>query len=101
MNVITANILTIVTFMPVLGAVLLLISNRENVRLIRTIALIITIVTFVLSLHLIAHFDSSNPDFQFAVKVPWIPSFGIDYAIRIDGSSLFLILLATLLTALP
>jgi NADH-quinone oxidoreductase subunit M len=100
MNLLTSNILTIVTFMPALGAALLLISNRDNVRLIRSIALVVTIVTFVLSLHLIAHFDYTNPDFQFAVKVPWIPSFGIDYSMGIDGISVFLILLTTLLTPL-
>jgi NADH-quinone oxidoreductase subunit M len=100
MNFIASNILTIVTFMPALGAVMLLFYNREHVRSIRFLALLVTIVTFVFSLHLIAHFDSSNPDFQFALKVPWIPSLGIDYSMGIDGISLFLILLTTLLTPL-
>jgi NADH-quinone oxidoreductase subunit M len=100
MDVITSNILTIVTFTPAVGAVLLLFYNRDHVRSIRAFALIITILTFVFSLHLIASFDSRNPDFQFAVKVPWIPSLGIDYSMGIDGISVFLILLTTLLTPL-
>src|SRR5262245_32950210 len=100
MNVISSNILTIVTFMPALGAVMLLFYNRVHVRSIRFLALLVTIVTFIFSLHLIAHFNSASPDFQFAVKIPWIPSLGIDYSMGIDGISLFLILLTTLLTPL-
>jgi NADH-quinone oxidoreductase subunit M len=100
MNFITANILTIITFLPAAGAVLLLFYRNEHIRSIRAFALIVTILTFVVSLHLIVHFDSSNPDFQFAVKIPWMPSYGIDYALGIDGISLFLILLTTLLSPL-
>jgi len=100
MDVITSNILTIVTFLPALGAVLLLFYNREHVRSIRSLALIVTIVTFLLSLHLAAHFDSSSQDFQFAVNVPWIPSFGINYAMGVDGISVFLVILTTFLSPL-
>src|SRR4051812_4449418 len=100
MNVITFNILTIITFMPAAGAVLLLLYGRENVRAVRAIALVVTLLTFVFSLHLITHFDSSNPDFQFAVRVPWMPSYGISYSLGIDGISMFLILLATVLSPL-
>jgi len=100
MDLVTANILTIITFTPAVGALLLLFYNREHVRSIRAFALIITILAFVFSLHLIAHFDSSNPDFQFGIKVPWIPSFGISYSMGIDGISLFLVVLTTLLSPL-
>jgi NADH-quinone oxidoreductase subunit M len=100
MDLITANILTIITFTPAIGAILLLFYNRDHVRSIRSFALIITILTFVFSLHLIAHFDSTNPDFQFGIRIPWIPSLGIDYAMGVDGISVFLILLTTLLTPL-
>src|SRR5437868_6285224 len=100
MTFITSNILTIVTFTPAVGALLLLFYNRGHVRSIRMFSLIVTLVTFVFSLHLVARFDSSNPDFQFALKIPWMPSFGIDYSMGVDGISLFLILLTTLLTPL-
>ena len=93
-------ILTIVTFFPALGGVLLLLFGRQNVRAIRTFAMGISVVTFLLSLHLIAHFDSSQSDFQFLINVPWIPSMGIDYHLGVDGISVFLILLATVLTPL-
>jgi len=99
-NFITSNILTIVTFTPAVGALLLLFYKRGRARSIRTFALIVTILTFIFSLHLIVRFDSSAPDFQFGVTVPWIPSYGIDYAMGVDGISVFLILLATLLSPL-
>jgi NADH-quinone oxidoreductase subunit M len=100
MDALNNTILTIVTFMPALGAVLLLFFNRKNVRAIRAFSLLIAGVTFVLSLHLIAHFNSSRSDFQFLVNIPWIPSVGISYHMGVDGISVFLILLATVLTPL-
>src|SRR4051794_1830078 len=99
-GIITRHILTIVTFTPAVGALLLLFFNRERVRSIRTFALIITLLTFVFSLHLIAHFQFGTADFQFAIRVPWISSAGIDYQMGVDGVSLLLILLATVLTPL-
>jgi NADH-quinone oxidoreductase subunit M len=93
-------ILTIVTFMPTLGAILLLCFNRKNVSAIRAFSLLVSIITFVLSLHLIANFESGRSDFQFLVNVPWIPSIGISYHMGVDGISVFLILLATVLTPL-
>src|SRR5881396_1959758 len=100
MDLFTSNILTIVTFTPAAGALLLLFYDREHARSIRTSALIFTLLAFVFSLYLVARFDSSNPDFQFGLKVPWIRSLGIDYSMGVDGISLFLILLTTLLTPL-
>src|SRR5262245_10067536 len=97
---ITSNILTIITFTPALGALLVLFYNRTHVRSIRSFALIIATLTFVFSLHLIAHFASDNPDFQFTTSVQWLPSFGIDYSLGVDGISLFLILLTTFLSPL-
>src|SRR5436309_12626412 len=100
MEFFTSNILTIVTFTPAAGALLLLFYDREHARSIRISALIFTLLALVFSLYLVARFDSSNPDFQFGLKVPWIRSLGIDYSMGVDGISLFLILLTTLLTPL-
>jgi NADH-quinone oxidoreductase subunit M len=100
MNFINSQILTIITFTPAVGALLILFYNRGHVRSIRGLALIVTILSFLFSLHLIAHFESSSPDFQFRINVPWIPSLGIDYSMGVDGISLFLILLTTVLTPL-
>ncbi len=97
---ISTYILTLVTFTPALGALLILLFNRGNAKSARTAALVIAILTFVFSLHLVAHFDSNRADFQYQVNIPWIPAFGISYQMGIDGISLFLILLTTLLTPL-
>ena len=93
-------ILTIVTFTPALGALVLLLLNRKDTKAIRGLALAVAVVTFLLSLHLIAHFDSTKPGFQFLIDVPWVASAGIDYHMGIDGISVYLILLATILTPL-
>ena len=93
-------ILTIVTFTPALGALALLFFNRQNARAIRGFTFAVAVLTFILSLHLIAHFDSSRSGFQFLVDVPWISSAGIHYHMGIDGISVYLILLATILTPL-
>jgi NADH-quinone oxidoreductase subunit M len=93
-------ILTIVTFTPVFGALLLLFQNRTNIRAIRTVAVISAVLSFLFSLHLIVHFDSTTPEFQYVIDAPWIPSLGIGYHMGIDGISLFLVLLTTVLTPL-
>jgi NADH-quinone oxidoreductase subunit M len=100
MDLINTHILTIVTFTPALGALLIAFFGRSHARTIRTFALIIAILTFVFSLHLVTHFNTNTADYQFQLNIPWIPSFGISYQLGIDGISLFLILLTTLLTPL-
>ncbi len=100
MEILNQHILTIVTFTPAVGALLILFLNREQAKVIRTLALIVAVLTFLFSLHLVAHFDGNTSDFQYRIDVPWISSFGIHYEMGIDGISLFLILLTTLLTPL-
>jgi NADH-quinone oxidoreductase subunit M len=95
-----SKILTLVTFAPAAGAIVLLFLKGRNLRAIRAVAMFVAVLTFGLSLPLIAHFDHGNPDFQFVTNVPWIPSAGISYYMGVDGISVFLILLATLLTPL-
>jgi NADH-quinone oxidoreductase subunit M len=99
-ELITANILTIIIFTPAAGALLIAFHNRAHVRSIRAFALVIALLTFVFSLHLAVRFDDNSSAFQFAANVPWIPSLGIDYQIGVDGISVFLILLTTVLTPL-
>jgi NADH-quinone oxidoreductase subunit M len=97
---IDSYILTIITFTPTVGALLILLFKRDNLRTIRTFALVVSLLTFVLSLHLVAHFNEISAEYQFRINVPWIPSYGISYQMGVDGISLFLILLTTLLTPL-
>ena len=92
------RLLTIVTFLPLAGVILLLAIRKDNVKIIRLVALITTTATFLLSLLLLFHFDALTPGMQFEQLVTWIPSLGVNYHIGIDGISLFLVLLTTFLT---
>jgi len=91
-------ILTIVTFLPLFGAIWLLFIDGEKQEKIKRIALIIAIGDFIISLPLFFKFNLNTSEFQFVEKVPWIKEFGISYYVGIDGISLFLFLLTSFLT---
>ncbi|MFH0777317.1 MAG: NADH-quinone oxidoreductase subunit M [Candidatus Eisenbacteria bacterium] len=93
-------LLTIVTFLPLAGALLIAFVGSKRLRLIRSLALATAGVAFVLSIPLLARFDSSTAAMQFVEKYPWISAIGSDYHIGIDGISLFLVILTTFLTVL-
>ena len=101
MNTPTINsaILTLVTFIPMAGAVLLVFFPRRD-REIRGFALLVSLLTFVLSLHLPAYFHRNQTGFQFELNVPWIPTPNIHYHMGVDGISLWLVVLTTFLTPL-
>jgi NADH-quinone oxidoreductase subunit M len=93
------SILTIVTFLPAVGALLLLFfsgKDKAAINSVRWISLITTTVTFVLTLALWAAFDPSNPGFQFVVNVPWIGD-NIGYRVGVDGISILFIVLIGLI----
>ncbi len=91
-------ILSIVTFLPLLGAIWLLFINGEKQEKIKRIALVIAIGNFIISLPLFFKFKLNTAEFQFVENVPWIKEFGISYHVGIDGISLFLYLLTSFLT---
>jgi NADH-quinone oxidoreductase subunit M len=93
------SILTLVTFIPLAGALLLLVMPRRD-REIRWFALGISLVTFIASLHLPVHFQSSQSGYQFEVNVQWITSPNIHYHMGADGISMWLVVLTTFLTPL-
>ncbi len=97
-----AWILTLVTFSPLVGVGVLLFLRKEKESTIRWTALITAIVTFVLSLVMLAAFDPSDPDLQMVVRVPWfsIGDLLIEYFLGVDGLSILLVLLTTFLTVL-
>jgi len=92
-------ILTLVTFIPAAGGVLLLLFPRRD-RDIRIFALIISLLNFGLSLHLIARVHRMLPGFQYEIDRPWVSSPNIHYHMGVDGISLWLVLLTTFLTPL-
>jgi NADH-quinone oxidoreductase subunit M len=91
-------ILTVVTFLPAAGALLLLFVPRRQDAMLRVGALLVTVATFVLSLPLYLRFDAASADYQFEQFARWMPSLGVGYHVGIDGISLLLVLLTTLIT---
>jgi NADH-quinone oxidoreductase subunit M len=93
----TWPILSVVTFLPLVGALVIYISRGEDEaakRNSRWIALWTTLVTFAISLILVWRFDSHSTDFQFVEKTAWLAT-GITYHMGVDGISLPLIILTT------
>ncbi len=100
MTQLNVPILSIITFLPLLGALLLVILPRASGQTIRRIALATSTLTFVVSLLLYAYFEIGTAALQFTESAPWISDLGISYRIGVDGISLWLVLLTTFLTPL-
>jgi NADH-quinone oxidoreductase subunit M len=90
------NLLSIVLFAPLAGFFVLLLIPGSQKNLIRVWANLVGFAGFLLSLPLVSRFDKSAPGFQFAERVDWIPSLGVKFSIGIDGISLLLVMLTTL-----
>jgi NADH-quinone oxidoreductase subunit M len=96
MNEINNSILTLILLLPLAGALLVALApDRE--KLPNWIALIASLATFGLTLHLPAHFIPTQAGFQFEVILPWIDSPKIFYHLGVDGLSLWLVVLTGLL----
>jgi NADH-quinone oxidoreductase subunit M len=94
-------LLTLSWTLPLAGAILIaLIGNGDGKRdaMVRWTALAVSLVVFAVTLVIWARFDNASADFQFVERVSWIPAFGIDYYVGIDGISLLLVVLTGLLT---
>src|SRR6202451_4215358 len=92
-------ILTLVTFVPLVGGLLLMLLPRRD-RDIRVFSLAVSLLTFVLSLHLPVHFHRSQAEFQYEIDRSWVSTPNIHYHMGMDGISLWLVVLTTFLTPL-
>ena len=92
-------ILTLVTFAPLAGALLLMLMPRRD-REIRFFALFVSLATFIFSLHLPVHFRPERAEFQYQIDKSWVSTPNIHYHMGIDGISLWLVVLTTFLTPL-
>src|SRR5437867_7816413 len=91
-------ILSIVTYIPLAGALaVVFLVPKERTGAIRTISTAVVLLDFVVSLPLWFFFERGREGYQFVEKASWIPSLGVDYHFGIDGISLVLILLTTLM----
>ena len=96
------NLLSIVTFMPSLAALILAVflrgTDEAAQRNARWVALLATVVTFLLSLLILFGFDASNPGFQFVEESDWL--MGLKYRMGVDGISVLFVMLTTFLMPL-
>src|SRR5579864_5653134 len=90
------HLLTVITFLPLLGVPALLFLRSEDHTWIKRIALAVSLAEFVISLFLIRGFVTANPGYQFEEIHPWIGA-AIRYHMGVDGISLFLVILTTFL----
>jgi NADH-quinone oxidoreductase subunit M len=96
MNQLSYPILSTVIFLPVLGALIILLNRRAWELATKWIALGTSIATFLLSVPLFLYFDKSTHKMQFAERFSWIPQWNINYFLGVDGISVLFILLSTL-----
>jgi len=96
MNQLEWPLLSLTIFLPVLGVAVILFL--ENVRAVKITALATSLITFLVSLLIYVYFDEALHLFQLGEFIPWIPQYNINYVLGIDGITVFLIILTTLLT---
>ena len=103
MNAAGFPLLSLLTFLPLVGA-LIILSVRGDEAVVasnaRWTALWTSLITFALSLILWVQFDKSTADFQFVERLSWMPEFGLNYVMGVDGISVLFVLLSTFLTPL-
>lgn len=93
-------VLSTLIFLPVAGAVILLLIRRSQEEAIRWVTLLTALVEFILSLPLFTGFDKTTHQMQFVERYEWIPSWGITYYLGLDGISVLFVMLTTLITIL-
>jgi len=89
------NILSILVFFPAIAGLLGFVVDKESAR---AYGITVAAIEFLLSVWLWFSFDTANAGMQFVELIPLIPDFGISYYLGVDGISLFIIIMATLMT---
>ena len=89
------HILSIVTYLPVLAALVILLIPGKSEKAIKLLAFVGSLIAFIVSLHLVYHFDATRGHMQFEESVQWIraSTFQMNHYLGIDGISLFLVIL--------
>ena len=91
-------LLTTITFLPMIGVLILLFMNKEQEKSLKVMTFVVTLITFLISLLLLKDFNLATSNVQFVEKYAWIPDYGINYFVGIDGLTLLLVLLTTFFT---
>ncbi|MGB7217672.1 MAG: NADH-quinone oxidoreductase subunit M [Vicinamibacterales bacterium] len=92
-----SHYLSIILFTPLAGALLLLFMSKQQENAIRWIANIVAFIGFAVSVPLWFWFQPAGVEFQFVERAVWIPSIGAEYFLGVDGLSVLLILLTTMM----
>jgi NADH-quinone oxidoreductase subunit M len=100
MTIVGVPVLTLITFFPLAGLVAVLLIPARRAGAVRVLATAVTGLEFLGTLALLSGFNSGSGDMQFVERASWIPAFHVQYLMGIDGISLLLILLTSLLTFL-
>ena len=91
------GILAWTTLLPILGAILVALVPKEEESIHRGIGFLVSLVTFLVSLLILADFQTAEAGMQMVVNKPWVPALGINFHLGVDGISLWLVLLTTLM----
>ena len=91
-------ILSILVWLPIAGAIVVMLLGADRAALGKQIALGVSILTFLISIPLFTTFNTATADFQFVEQLPWIRRFDAFYHLGVDGISMPLVLLTTFLT---
>ena len=94
------GIITLTMLMPLIGAVLLMLIPEQFGKFVKAAAIGVTAITFLISLVTLSMFVGGTYHFQLSEFIPWLPEYGINYRLGIDGISIWLYMLTTLLTLL-
>ena len=94
------NLLTFITFIPLLGALLILLIPKDDERTIKNLAVGISFVPLLLAIYLWFAYSKVQGGYQFEVLAEWIPAINVNYHVGVDGLSIPLIFLTALLTTL-
>ena len=92
--------LTLLTFLPVVGALVMLLFMRGKASAYKATALVTSLATFALSIYLAIVFNTDTAAFQFQENFVWIDSFGINYHMGVDGISMLLVMLTSFLSVI-
>ena len=94
------NMLTVITFAPLVGALIILCLPKEKTKAIQTVAFVFAGLSLIASLAMLPGFSRETHEMQFVERFAWIPSFGVQYFLGVDGLSYPLVLLTTFMSVI-
>ena len=93
-------LLTLIIFIPLLGALVIMAVPKTRLSAVKWLALVFTAIPTALALYAYGIFERGTPDMQFVEKISWVPEWGINYSLGVDGLSMPLLALTALMTML-